>query len=328
MPPTNTSTWRCACGRSNSLLLPYCEACDAPRSGNVNGETSQSLPQESSRAGGGGISVDEFPSVEAAVTSLRESRGCLHRAATPKRASSEVRRLPAPGRVPQKERKKRALEALKGEGKTTSDGEATADKECPADRADDDDFDDATGNYDLMEEALDEEGDVPSYDRLVVSLRQQLQAAAGGQATNRLTDQQVLTRSSFIDIQTLVADGRLRKDDQQHVLHLLEANRLAEKATEGRRRNRSLSKKREKADKKLDRDYVKTEIKNAYCALINQNVRYYNSVAIRVHKGEKQVDVKTIDAVTAHRQQQAEGQEPAAPSKATKEERVMVRRCA
>merc|ERR1719479_639216 len=102
---------------------------------------------------------------------------------------------------------------------------------------------------------------------------------------------------------------------------LLEARRMAERAAAGRQQRR----KKDRAEKRLDPDYIKREIKNAYQG--QQTVRYYNSVAIKVHKGEKAVDAKVIASVTAQ-QQAGQNGEPPPMHKLTKEEREMVRRCA
>ncbi|CAE7259524.1 HERC6, partial [Symbiodinium necroappetens] len=111
----------------------------------------------------------------------------------------------------------------------------------------------------------------------------------------------------------------LSKEEQARILDLFEARRLAEKAA-GRHRKRSLAKKREKAERKLDRDYIKNEIHSAFQAQHDPGVRYYNSVAIRVHKGEKAVDAKTIEQVATA--------QAGKMSTRTKEERVMARRVA
>ncbi|CAE7266131.1 HERC6 [Symbiodinium natans] len=132
------------------------------------------------------------------------------------------------------------------------------------------------------------------YDALLQMLRDQLRAdsepsqEAAAQAAPAVSD--------------LDSQGRdqatLSKDEQARILELFEARRLAEKAA-GRHRKRSLAKKREKAERKLDRDYIKNEINSAFQAHHDSGVRYYNSVAIRVHKGEKAVDAKTIEQVAS-----------------------------
>eukprot|EP00933_Yihiella_yeosuensis_P037484 TRINITY_DN31435_c0_g1_i2.p1 TRINITY_DN31435_c0_g1~~TRINITY_DN31435_c0_g1_i2.p1 ORF type:complete len:476 (-),score=116.03 TRINITY_DN31435_c0_g1_i2:76-1323(-) len=182
-----------------------------------------------------------------------------------------------------------------------------------------------------MDEEAQEADDGPRYDALLNALREQLRATHGERLVGKLSDTQVLTKTSADDIDCLEGGtsrrrSDLSKEDQARILDLMEASRLAEKA--GRHRTRSLAKKKERAEKKLDRDYLKNEMKKAFNAQHNQFVRYYNSVAIRVHKGEKAVDVKTIEQVTAAQGVKHEERPRKERSAMTKEERVMARRVA
>eukprot|EP00435_Cladocopium_sp_Y103_P022696 s2036_g5.t1 len=99
--------------------------------------------------------------------------------------------------------------------------------------------------------------------------------------------------ASAVDIDGTNSD--LSKADKARILELLEVQRVADQAA-GRKRNKS-SKKKEKAERKLGREYIRNEISNAFNAQHDPGVRYYNSVAIRVKKGEKAVDTKTLEAV-------------------------------
>lgn len=304
------------------------QACEAPF--RPSGSTTNTVAMEE----------NEFPTVSASVSIGMQRHGepdrqlgglpnseVLHA----KKLQSEFKRLPLPGRVPQKKRKQKALEALRREGRPESDPEdkvSSLPHQCSlaksggasaAARLAEDDFDDdfeASTNgvgHDLLDEALGEDGEeAPSYDALLESLRNQLRKQCGDQLAERLTDQQVFAKADGIDAS---------REDQEHLLKLLEARRLAEKVAQGRHRSKSAQKKKAAQDKKLERDYVKKEIKNAYSAEFNTTVRYYNSVAIRVAKGEKSVDAKTIATVAA-------AQEGRMQEKMTKEERSMVRRCA
>lgn len=178
---------------------------------------------------------------------------------------------------------------------------------------------DTTGReVEASDEQPFEEPETPSYDALLAALREQLRATHGEQLIGRLSDTQVLCRASVSDIDR--GGSSMSKDDQARLLDLVEAQRLVEKA--GRQKKRSFAKKKERAEKKLERDFLKTELTNAYNAQHNQQIRYYNSVAIRVHKGEKAVDVKTIASVAA-----AQGAQPE-ELKLTKEDRMMARRIA
>ncbi|CAE7478748.1 DDX24 [Symbiodinium microadriaticum] len=140
-----------------------------------------------------------------------------------------------------------------------------------------------------------EQSDQKEYDALLQMLRDQLRAEPATSAE--------ATQAPAPAVSDLDSQGRetapLSKEEQARILDLFEARRLAEKAA-GRHRKRSLAKKREKAERKLDRDYIKNEIHSAFQAQHDPGVRYYNSVAIRVHKGEKAVDAKTIEQVQSH----------------------------
>jgi len=184
-----------------------------------------------------------------------------------------------------------------------------------------DDFEDGA-DLDLLQDPLSDDEDVeggPNYDTLLECLRKQLQAVHGEQLVGRLTDTQVISKASGLSGADELKEGV--DNDKRRVLQLLEATRRAEKAAAGKRRNKSAARKRQLADKKLDKDYIKTEMKNAYSAQTNQGVRFFNSLAIRVHKGEKAVDVKLIDQAQAVQ----EGKEL---QKASKEDRMMERRLA
>lgn len=160
-----------------------------------------------------------------------------------------------------------------------------------------------------------EQSDQKEYDALLQMLRDQLRAEPATSAE--------ATQAPAPAVSDLDSQGRetapLSKEEQARILDLFEARRLAEKAA-GRHRKRSLAKKREKAERKLDRDYIKNEIHSAFQAQHDPGVRYYNSVAIRVHKGEKAVDAKTIEQVATA--------QAGKMSTRTKEERVMARRVA
>eukprot|EP00434_Breviolum_minutum_P027833 symbB.v1.2.024619.t1/scaffold2344.1/size81749/6 len=118
------------------------------------------------------------------------------------------------------------------------------------------------------------------------------------------------SKASTVDIDDT---SELSKADKARILELLEVQRAA-----GRKRNKSSAKKKEKAERKLGREYIRNEISNAFKAQHDPGVRYYNSVAIRVKKGEKAVDTKTIEAV-------AQGKTDNVRSK---EDRIMARRIA
>eukprot|EP00439_Symbiodinium_sp_Y106_P019059 s3549_g2.t1 len=162
-------------------------------------------------------------------------------------------------------------------------------------------------------DAVGEQSEEKEYDALLQMLRDQLRAEP---ATPAEAAQAPAPAVSDLDSQGRET-AALSKEEQARILDLFEARRLAEKAA-GRHRKRSLAKKREKAERKLDRDYIKNEIHSAFQAQHDPGVRYYNSVAIRVHKGEKAVDAKTIEQVATA--------QAGKMSTRTKEERVMARR--
>lgn len=337
---STTARWTCPkCGFLNSPLLPYCEVCEAP----CNGPTKVEEEEEKQGEEEDEEEDEDFPRVEDAVATSggRERRRCGGGGAVEgqamtasKKLQPEFKRLPPLGRVPQRKRKKRAQQAIKkdcdvraadssecdekGKDVDALAGAASARRTEPA--RDSNDFDEdfdvncgGGGSYDLLDEALgQDDDDAPSYDILLESLRAQLRTH-GVQYADRLTDQQILAKTE---------GAGASREDQETVMRLLEERRLAEKVAQGKTRSRSAQKKKERSEKKLDREYVKVQIKNAYNAEMNQGVRYYNSVAIKVHRGEKSVDEKTIAAVSAH----ASGEKAA--EKETKEDRVMARRCA
>lgn len=145
----------------------------------------------------------------------------------------------------------------------------------------------------------------PEYDALLEMLREQIRAGV-----------EPKREASAVDIDGTNSD--LSKADKARILELLEVQRVADQAA-GRKRNKSSAKKKEKAERKLGRDYIRNEISNAFNAQHDPGVRYYNSVAIRVKKGEKAVDTKTIEAV-------AQGKSESAVR--SKEDRIMARRIA
>lgn len=263
------------------------------------------------RGAGYAAGGEEFPHVEAA-----------------RRSTSELRRLPPPRRVPQRKRKKQALQALRdeppqpGAAAAAGPGPAPAASGGAAEEDEDDDFDEPApgAHYDLLDEALGDSGEEPGFDALLATLREQMRATYGATLEGRLTDTQVISRASIADLDGS-GRGDVSKEDQERVMQLLQARHLAETAAAGKHRQR---KHRIRAERKLGREYIKSEIKNAYNAHVNQNVRYYNSVAIKVHKGEKAVDAKTIAKVTEHQQEGV----PENLMKLSKEDRCMVRRCA
>lgn len=186
------------------------------------------------------------------------------------------------------------------------------------------DEDDEFGTFDLLEALSDDDG-APGYDMLVANIRRRLCAVRSEQAVRRLTDQQVICRAAGMD----GLDGvGASKEDQLHALKLLEARRLVDKICLGRARSRSEGRKKDKADRKLSRDYIREEIKKAYNAVMDQHVRYYNSVAIRVHKGEKAVDVNSIDAAAVAQERFVQGLDEVKEAKLTKQDREMKRRIA
>lgn len=144
----------------------------------------------------------------------------------------------------------------------------------------------------------------PEYDALLEMLREQIRAGV-----------EPKREASAVDIDGTNSD--LSKADKARILELLEVQRVADQAA-GRKRNKS-SKKKEKAERKLGREYIRNEISNAFNAQHDPGVRYYNSVAIRVKKGEKAVDTKTLEAV-------AQGKSEIAVR--SKEDRIMARRIA
>lgn len=293
-----------------------------------------------SRAQGSGRWQGEVPGGElpsSCPTRVGTAGGGSQTRAASMGASLGARRLPPPSRVPQRQRKKRALEASRSEISDPATAAEAKEEACCSsadgisdaalaaaadDREECEDFEEV--GADLLQDALSGEEDEgedegPSYDALLETLRSQLRASHGEQLVGRLTDTQVISRASGIsDVDGLEDDAAYK----ERVLQLLEVRRQAEKTAAGKHRHsRSAIKKKQQQEKKLDRDYIKREIKNAYAAQINQNVRFFNSIAIRVQKGEKTVDQKMID----HMLGAQEGQEP---KKATKEERVMERRLA
>merc|ERR1711862_864956 len=59
---------------------------------------------------------------------------------------------------------------------------------------------------------------------------------------------------------------------------------------------------------------------------VNDTVRYFNSVALKVKKGDKRVAENVIASATKGFVDRSMGIEPEEPSKKTKEERQMIRR--
>merc|ERR1719331_1997459 len=299
---TRRGRWICfECGFSNDVLLPYCEACEAckPVEGLIGGGTVSRFSE---------TTEDEFPSVGAAVKERGRAGSAPPKLSQSSKSGVEFRRLPPPERQSQSKRKKKRLLA---NSKAIATSEGISSEKQAADGSDEDFEDCASASYDLLDEALGQgsghsDENAPSYDALLETLRAQLRQHRVG-----LTDQQGVAK---------VTDG-LAASEQAEMLRLLEARRLAEAAAQGKKRNKSLEKKRALRDKKLDREYIKNEIKNAYTAEMNQSVRFYNSVAIKVTKGEKSVDAKTIATVTA-------AQEGRMAEKLTKEDRMELRRCA
>eukprot|EP00913_Durusdinium_trenchii_P000778 g726.t1 len=116
------------------------------------------------------------------------------------------------------------------------------------------------------------------------------------------------------------AGSELDQTDKARILELFEVQRVADQVASRKRSQSSWAKKKEKAERKLEqlpciflvfrwcsfvltsrnehgREYIRNEISTAFNAQHDPSVRYYNSVAIRVKKGEKSVDTKTIEAV-------------------------------
>jgi len=159
------------------------------------------------------------------------------------------------------------------------------------------------GESETKEDMPSGEDREPEYDALLEMLREQIRAGVQPQR-----------EASTVDIDDT---SELSKADKARILELLEVQRVADQAA-GRKRNKSSAKKKEKAERKLGREYIRNEISNAFKAQHDPGVRYYNSVAIRVKKGEKAVDTKTIEAV-------AQGKTDNVRSK---EDRIMARRIA
>jgi len=324
------------CGGRNSVLLPYCETCEASRDGdehddekaaalcsNAGGSIAEKEVEEPHEAD------EEFPSVEQAVAELR--------------MQAERKRLRPPPRVSQRRRKGNkpqeqtggldvavepssrdvVADSTAGDACSSMDGTAAAGAETGEGHEDSDDFGGSHSGHGMLDEVLSDSDDGdhggPAIDALVETLRQQLRSTHGETLVGRLSDVQILSRASTALEATTNGSG-MTSEDRDRVMEMLEARRLAEKAAEGKARHR---RKASKIEKKCEKDYIANEIKNSYAAQVDQNVRYYNSVAIRVRKGEKSVDTKVIDQVTAHHDS---GEQQ--PSKATKEERAMARRIA
>ncbi|CAK0910784.1 unnamed protein product [Prorocentrum cordatum] len=192
--------------------------------------------------------------------------------------------------------------AAAGDG---ADGAAPGDREVPV-----------GGEHNSDESELD------GYDALLVGLRRQLRATLGEQLEGRLSDSQVLSRASTVDACGAAGAGGVSREDRERALELLEAGG-------GKRRSsRRAAKSRQKSDRKLEREYIRTEMKNAYSATVDQGVRYYNSVAIPVAKGEKCVDPQVIESLAKLQERRERGLEPPEPLRPTKAERHMARRVA
>lgn len=170
------------------------------------------------------------------------------------------------------------------------------------------------------EEEVGHEENTGALDALLETLRGQLRATQGNSA-HSFSGQQLPAHSL-----PETANGGESPEAQLHrerTLELVEASRQAEKMKQGRKRSQSALKRR--AHKKIGMDYIAAQLNDSYNATVNPGVRYYNSMAIRVAKGEKEVDVKVIEAVAAHAR---EGRVVEAAPKATKEQRAMARRIA
>eukprot|EP00746_Dinoflagellata_sp_MGD_P120623 gnl/MRDRNA2_/MRDRNA2_56082_c0_seq2.p1 gnl/MRDRNA2_/MRDRNA2_56082_c0~~gnl/MRDRNA2_/MRDRNA2_56082_c0_seq2.p1 ORF type:complete len:1068 (+),score=252.53 gnl/MRDRNA2_/MRDRNA2_56082_c0_seq2:184-3204(+) len=161
------------------------------------------------------------------------------------------------------------------------------------------DSDDDLPGLDPLEEDSAAEGD--SYDKLIESLREKLRSERGDGYVNRLTDSQIVEKAEQLrsgleeNPKENAVKARMNERAQKElILELLEAQRNAGKKI-GKRHGRASSTKAKKTDLRLDRDRLKDQLKAAYKKEQDQTVRYYNSVPIKVNKGEKNVSEKKID---------------------------------
>ncbi|CAJ1337115.1 unnamed protein product [Effrenium voratum] len=179
-------------------------------------------------------------------------------------------------RQPSRRRRKRVAQAPKAESPAPEASELDQPPEEAPEAAD---------GPEAQSEVSEADDKEPEFDALLHMLREQIRAGVQPREGQEVP---------AVDIDG--SRSELTEEDKARILELLEARRVAESAA-GRKRSKSFAKKKEKAERKLGRDFIKNEISSAFNAEHDPGVRYYNSVAIRVKKGEKSVDAKTIEAV-------------------------------